>query len=537
MKKSMIVVFITIIIVLGIGIILYGNNQKLNKISNKDSVFSTDTHGLPETKPTETIELKDGDTYDLKASIVKKIINGQTIKMLAYNGSIPGPTIKVPQDATITVNLKNETDVETTLHSHGLRLKNAFDGVPNITQMLIKPGDSFTYQLTFPDAGVYWYHPHFRQDYAQELGLYGNFLVTPKDPTYWNTVDKEVPLFLDDISFENGRIASFYKKSANHTLMGRFGNIMLINGETDYTIPVKKGEVIRFYLTNSANVRPFNFTINGVRMKLVGGDSGAYEKEEWVDAVTIAPSERVIVEALFDTTGEFLIQNKTPDKTTILGKVIVDGLSVRNDPSINQPDVNFNTLLSNQDTIKSINPFRIYFNKELDKKINLSVDLNENMERMLGNNTNDGHMMSGGNMMEATPKDGIEWENSMDMMSVAPDIEMVKWKIIDANTNKKNMDIDWKFKVGDKVKIRIFNDPKSMHPMQHPIHFHGQRFLVIDKNGEKQKNLVWKDTVLVPAGQFVDILLDVSNPGDWMAHCHISEHAEDGMMFIFKVLN
>ena len=97
------------------------------------------------------------------------------------------------------------------------------------------------------------------------------------------------------------------------------------------------------------------------------------------------------------------------------------------------------------------------------------------------------------------------------------------------------MDIGWNFHVGDKVKIRIFNDPNSMHAMQHPIHFHGQRFLILSRNGVTNTNLVWKDTVLVPAGQTVDILLDASNPGTWMAHCHIAEHLESGMMFSYRV--
>ncbi|MEK7649883.1 MAG: multicopper oxidase domain-containing protein, partial [Patescibacteria group bacterium] len=108
-------------------------------------------------------------------------------------------------------------------------------------------------------------------------------------------------------------------------------------------------------------------------------------------------------------------------------------------------------------------------------------------------------------------------------------------KIVDQDTGKANMDIDWSFAKGKPVKIRIFNDPRSMHPMQHPIHFHGQRFLVVARNGVGQSNLVWKDTTLVRSGETVDIILDPSNPGEWMAHCHISEHLESGMMFSFVV--
>ena len=122
----------------------------------------------------------------------------------------------------------------------------------------------------------------------------------------------------------------------------------------------------------------------------------------------------------------------------------------------------------------------------------------------------------------------------MSAKNMMSDTRMVKWNITDEATGKKNMDIDWSFKRGP-VKIRITNDASSMHPMQHPIHFHGQRFLVTNKNGVSQTNLVWKDTLLVPAGEYVDIILDASNPGTWMAHCHILEHIEAGMMFAFNV--
>jgi FtsP/CotA-like multicopper oxidase with cupredoxin domain len=142
--------------------------------------------------------------------------------------------------------------------------------------------------------------------------------------------------------------------------------------------------------------------------------------------------------------------------------------------------------------------------------------------------------MMGGSMMSASP-DGIEWEDENQMMNQMSDAESIQWKIVDQDTGLENMDIDWKFAKGQPVKIRIFNDPNSMHPMQHPMHFHGQRFLVLERNGKKETNLVWKDTVLIPSGETVDILLDTSNPGTWMAHCHIAEHLEAGMMMKFEV--
>jgi FtsP/CotA-like multicopper oxidase with cupredoxin domain len=496
---------------------------------------SSDIAGLPEASAQEVVELEDGDTYALTAGFVKKTLGNRTHRMLAYNGSIPGPLIKVPQGAEVTINFTNDTDIETTVHSHGVRLDNAFDGVPDVTQKSLRPGESFTYKLTFPDAGMYWYHPHVREDYAQELGLYGNYLVAPSEPGYWSAVNREVPLFLDDILIEEGQIR-LSKTEADHTLMGRFGNAMLVNGlpvqagEPEYRLDAKKGEVIRFYITNAANTRTFNFTIPGVRMKLVGGDGGATEREEWRDAVTIGPSERSVVEVLFEKEGSYALENRTPDKTYALGTVSVSGEATA--PSYAEV---FATLRTNAAAVASIDPYRRYFDRPVEKRLSLTIDMmGEMMGSSGGHEMPDGTQMGGMSMGEVG-EGGIEWDDDMQMMNEMSSKEMTQWKIVDEATGKANMDINWQFKVGDVVKIRITNDARSVHPMQHPIHFHGQQFLVLDRGGVPQTNLVWKDTVLVPAGQYVDILLNITNPGTWMAHCHIAEHLESGMTFGFTV--
>ena len=112
----------------------------------------------------------------------------------------------------------------------------------------------------------------------------------------------------------------------------------------------------------------------------------------------------------------------------------------------------------------------------------------------------------------------------------------MRWKLVDRDTGAENAQIDWTFRVGDQVKLRLVNDMDSDHPMPHPFHVHGAgRFLILARDGVVEPNLVWKDTVLIRTGETVDILLDVTNPGRWMAHCHIAEHHESGMMFSFNV--
>ena len=535
MKNKLIIGIVAVVVVIG-GIVLLQRSDTGSKVLAGS--FSTDITGLAEAELSEMVELKNGDTYNLTASIVKKTIGNNVVKMLAYNGMIPGPLIKVEQGAKVTLNFTNNTDVDTTIHSHGVRLENKFDGVPDVTQKEVKPGESFTYKIKFPDAGMYWYHPHIREDYAQELGLYGNYLVVPNDPNYWSPVNREVALFVDDILMENGKIATFSKASADRTLMGRFGNTMLVNGETNYALQAKAGEVIRFYITNSANTRVFNLSIPGAKMKLVGADGGKYERETWSGSVILSPSERAIVEVLFANAGSYKLEHKTPERTYTLGTI-----SVSNEKVATSFDKEFAVLRSNKDIQSEIDTFRSAFSKPVDKRLKLTIDMGMQMQGMMQNNTgsHNMNMMGNGQTMPNSEMvasgDPIEWEENNTAMNAMSNPEMMKWVIQDEDTGKKNMDINWNFKVGDKVKIKITNDPKSMHPMQHPIHFHGQRFLILSTNGKPNDNLVWKDTTLIPNGDTVEILVEMTNPGEWMAHCHIAEHLEASMMLSFMVEN
>ena len=131
---------------------------------------------------------------------------------------------------------------------------------------------------------------------------------------------------------------------------------------------------------------------------------------------------------------------------------------------------------------------------------------------------------------------GIEWEDDMLEVNRLTTPSNTRWRLIDRATGAEGSEIDWQFRVGDRVKIRLVNEMESDHPMHHPFHIHGAgRFLILARDGVAEPNLVWKDTVLVPTGQVVDILLDVTHAGRWMAHCHIAEHHESGMMLTFDV--
>jgi hypothetical protein len=303
-------------------------------------VLITATEGLPDVAPPSVIRLRDGDHLDLDISPVRKGIDGDDLRMLAYKGSIPGPTLRVDQGSEITVRVTNSGDVETTVHWHGLRLENRYDGVRHETQEPIPIGGSFTYAVQFADAGFYWYHPHMREGFAQEIGLYGTIVVEPSEPSYWPAVDRDLTIVLDDLLVEDGHVAPFNRSTAT----GRFGNKMLINGQTEFSGEAALGEVVRLYVVNTAN-SIFNFAVRGARMKLVGGDSGRYERETFVDEVLLAPSERAVIDVLFNTSGEVSLEHRTPDHVYDLGGFTVTRRSsskaaasfevLRTDPELN----------------------------------------------------------------------------------------------------------------------------------------------------------------------------------------------------------
>jgi FtsP/CotA-like multicopper oxidase with cupredoxin domain len=623
--------------------------------------FPRETEGLPEARTTELIELADGDEFELEIVPVKKQIGDATVRMLAYNGSVPGPTLKVRQGATITVHVTNHGDVDATVHWHGLRLENRYDGTHD-TQAPIPLGESFTYQVHVPDPGAFWYHPHIREDYGQEMGLYGNILATPSEPDYWPPVNRELPLTLDDILIEDGQIAAFSESETTHVAMGRFGNVMLVAGEPDLAVEVKRGELVRFYFTNTANTRVFNVTLPGAQMKLVGADAGHYEREELVEEVLLAPSERVVVDVLFPGAGELELQHKTPEHTYRLASIAV----VDEQPGPSFAD-DFASLRTNRDMAELREHVEPFFKAPPDKSLSFTAEMDMGVPEGVpvvyvcpmhpevvsdepgscpkcgmkllaqaaeettyvcpmhpevtsdkpdrcpkcgmkllpasvvaaggehghehhhgrgeeghgheheahhehgqhghgegeadkehgkhghhghghghhgehaghdaeGHGGHGSHSKHGEVEHSHVTAQGIEWEDDMVEVNRKTTPANMRWKLVDRDTGAENAQIDWTFHVGDQVKLRLVNEMDSDHPMPHPFHVHGAgRFLILARNDVVEPNLVWKDTVLVRTGEVVDILLDVTNPGRWMAHCHIAEHHESGMMFSFNV--
>jgi len=477
--------------------------------------IGADVNSLPWAQESQVIKVKEGDTVQLTPMLVRKKINGTDTVMYGYNGQIPGPTLDAEQGTNFTVELTNDIDLPTTTHWHGLRLDNASDGVPNVTQQLIRPGKTFRYSLTVPDEGIFWYHPHFREDIQQGMGLYANIIVRPKEKDLYEPVNAEETLVLSDLLLENdGSVVPFGKNEAERTLMGRFGNSLWINGGASASYSAAKGSIVRFYVTNVANVRPFKLSFKGAKMKLVGADGGAYDRESFIDNLIISPSERYIVDVFFGTSGITQIVDTGGGQEKALGSVAVsDGKAT---PSL---AARFKTIGGRNAIASSLPELDGYKDAEPDKTLRVSFEGAGSLEGMT-------HGMASGQT------DDIEWEDSMPLQNADSDERNFQWKLVDDETGKANMDIEWAFKKGDLVKIRVANDDESM---QHPIHFHGQRFLILSDNDEEPVAQAWRDSFLLKAGHTVDILVEMSNPGTWMFQCHIAEHLQDGMMGLFTV--
>jgi FtsP/CotA-like multicopper oxidase with cupredoxin domain len=590
-------------------------HHQRDRVTPADS-FPTDPAGLPKASRPQLLELADGDTLELRVGPVAKPLGDTTVRMLGYNGSIPGPTLKVAEGTEILVHVENHGDLDTTVHWHGLRLENRYDGVPHETQAPIPVGGEFAYRIQFPDPGLYWYHPHIREDYTQELGLYGNILVVPADPDYWPPADRDLILTLDDILIEDGKVAPFSPTETSYAAMGRFGNRLLVAGDPDLRLSFPAGEVVRLWLTNTANTRVFNVTLPGARMKLVGGDSGRVEYEEFVEHVVLAPSERTVVEVLVESPGELILEHHTPNQSYRLAAITVtEGAPstaatrfrrLRRAPELEAERAKLDRwLAAAPDKILALvaqmdDPAAV---PEAAGPVTYACPMHPDVTsaepgrcprcgmKLLASQAptvttyacpmhpevvsdQPGHcpkcgmkLLAAGSAHTATTDhdhtdmyhsgmeqsgmdhaemdhssmdhgggEGIEWEDDMVEVNRQTTSATMHWRFLDRTTGADSPAIDWRFTVGDRVKIRLINEMASDHPMHHPFHLHGAgRFLVLARDGVTEPNLVWKDTVLVRTGQTVDILFDVTNPGLWMAHCHIAEHMQSGMMFSFNV--
>ncbi len=478
------------------------------------------TEGLPSSQATQTVNLDDGDTYQLTAEPVEHDPGtGDTLRMMAYNGQVPGPTLKAPQGATVEIQFDNHLEVPTTVHWHGIRLDNANDGVPGITQDPVAPGESFTYTVTLPDAGTFWYHTHVDGDRQQEMGLYGALIVDPpKDDT--DAWPPEHVVHLDDLLIEDGDLPHVYEGAVTYAVDGRWGNQLFVDGTDEPAhLEVLPQERHRLHLINTANARTWWLTFDGFdRVEKIAAGASYLEAPRSIDTLTLGPGERAIVDVVLGTEQTARIQDDAMGETLALvepgGMPDPGGLLTTLEAP---PGPHEQARAEDRRGVLQQTP---------DQRIAWDLVLSQPHE----DEHDHGHDHHEGQAGYPDPA-------NMDPFPTDHDVD---WLIRDAESGQSQP--VYTVQQGDVVDITIrheHQDDAEHEPVPHPMHVHGQRFLVTSYGDEDPDELVWKDTVNPndPVAGYNEVTIRVvfDNPGTWLFHCHVNGHSEAGMTGIFEV--
>jgi FtsP/CotA-like multicopper oxidase with cupredoxin domain len=420
-----------------------------------------------------------------------------------YNGRVPGPEIRVRQGERLRVTVENRLGEETTVHWHGVRLANAMDGVPHLTQRPIGPGETFVYEFAPPDAGTYWYHPHQRSFEQVGRGLYGALIVEEPTPI---RVDRDVTWVLDDWRLTGtAAISDDFGNRHDISHNGRVGNTVTINGAVPDSFAVRPGERIRLRLINAANARIFGLDFAGHAPLVVALDGqpvaphapdgglvvlGPAMRADLVLDMTGAAGQRVSVVDRFYRDLEYRLVDLAYAGEPIRAHAPDWPVALPANP-LPEPD------------LAGAERHEITFN---------------------------GGMMGGmvmqdmGGSMSGSMSGGM-----MGMMNMMRSGKI--WFINGVAAEGHVMDPMLTLRQGRPYIIAMAN-ATAWH---HPIHLHGHSFRVLSRDGQPTAHREWQDTVLMAPRERVEIAFVADNPGDWMFHCHILEHQAAGMMGVIRV--
>jgi FtsP/CotA-like multicopper oxidase with cupredoxin domain len=412
----------------------------------------------------------------------------------AYNGTVPGPEIRVRQGERLRVAVENRLAEETTVHWHGLRVPNAMDGVPHLTQKPIAPGETFVYEFDAPDAGTYWYHPHQRSHEQVGRGLYGPLIVEERAPV---AAGRDITWVLDDWRLlRDAQISGDFGNMMDMGMAGRIGNTVTINGRIPETFAVRAGERLRLRLINAANARIFGLVFRSHRPLVIAIDGQPVEPHEPPNGrVVVAPAMRV--DLLIDMTGAPGETFAIRDTFYAAQAYTVTDIAYSHEPplpkraqAVSLPP---NTM-PEPDTAKA-------------RRHEIVFGGGMMMGGMMG-----GGMMGGRQDSRGTGRSGM-------------------WTINGESFTGHVHDPLLRLDLGRSYVLAMHNRT-AFH---HPIHLHGHSFRVIARNGRPTRYREWQDTVLMDPDERADIAFVADNPGDWMIHCHILEHQEGGMMGVIRV--
>jgi len=393
----------------------------------------------------------------------------------SYNDQIPGPLIRGRVGTTLVIDFANRLKEPSSIHWHGLRIENAMDGVPGVTQDPVGPGENFTYRLKLEDAGTFWYHPHFNSSEQLERGLKGVFIVEEAEKQPWS---QDWVWLMDDWLFQkDGTIYPHFNTGRDLMHDGRWGNAPTINGNFRPEYQAKPGERIRLRIINGANARVFSPHIEGLSANIIAVDGRPVTKIFVLDRFVLSPGNRIDLDIRIpeQSGGKiFIVEDRFTRKAFELASIKVDQSEPIKSPKFIPP------------TEANFIPAQMF-------------------EKVKGEKTWDLNAIRGG-------KFGIGWTMNQKLW---PDADKVDYPL------------------GLPRKIIFKNNSSRLHPM----HIHGVFFRVLERNGQKAVEQFTRDTVLVGPRESVTIGFVPEHTGIWLTHCHIQEHAEAGMMTTIEVKN
>lgn len=411
---------------------------------------------------------------------------GLTTSVWSYNGQVPGTPIVVEKGEKMVIEAVNQLPVATNIHWHGLEVPNDQDG-PGVA---IQPGGRLRYEFTVGETGYYWYHSHQRPVLPQlDLGLYGPFIVKAAEDGRYS---EDHVLVLDDwyLDTSGKRLEGTYRGE-----MERYGNIETVNGKTGDAIAslvFQSGELHKLRFINASTAAVHTLRIEGHQFRVTHTDGHPLMQPYLTDTIVLSPGERLDAEvaAVGQDGRSYAIASERPE----LGLRMPISYRAAARQRLPSPFVP-----SRSKAVPGVK----------EKTPDGVLELNS-MAGMSGGMSGMDQMMDMGGGMGA----------------------MKRWTI----NGRSYPDTEPIFvKTGELMKLRIRNsDTQTGHEMDHPMHIHGTYFQVVSVNSRDPERETWKDTINVPAGQFVDIAFIMKNPGQWMLHCHIIDHEDRGMVTIVQ---
>lgn len=405
-----------------------------------------------------------------------------------YDGGVPGPTLRIKQGENISRRFLNRLPQPSTVHWHGIRIDNAMDGVPELTQAAVAPGAAFDYAFRAPDAGTYWYHPHNRTWEQLARGLYGALVVEEPDAP---DVDRDEVLLIDDWRLtETAEIAENFGAMHDWSHSGRIGNWITVNGDGYWASTARQNERLRLRLVNVANARIFSLSLKGLEGWIVALDGQPLATPQRAGRMVMAPAQRI--DLIADVTGEAgsdaaIVSHERNGSYAIASfRVAASRAARRSEPAAALPP----------------NPVPGIRAPQKARTAGLLME-----GGAMGGMT--GAMMDGRSMdMRGLVQRGRVW-------AFNGRADMPEEPLISVST-------------GETVRLRIENRTGWPHAM----HLHGHHFRKVLEDGSLG---ALRDTLLMQAEEITEIAFVADNPGNWLLHCHMVEHSAAGMMTWIRV--